>query len=434
MTREHLFISNSDALSGHRRKGLLRQPGRGLAAKRLLQHLAAALVLLAVTASCGRKLSVQPSEISAEAVAGDYSVAVTGNTAWTADCDAEWLTLAQPASGTGNDTVTVRLAENTAPEPRTATLSVRAGGYIATMTVTQAAAAPDPRETITLTLTPSDNTVTFRLTATDITVDWGDSSTDDYDEISNGDVTHTYVDGTSRILRIKAGELSTLSCKGQQITALDVSKSPSLTWLDCSYNRLSELDVSYNAALRRLDCGRNLLNALDISMNTALIHLECFDNRLEALDVSNSMALTRLDCYNNQLNALDVSRNAALSYLICWSNRIEALDVSHNTALRELDCGHNRLSTVNISKNRSLKRLNCSASQVKTITVSKRNTALTEIFCYSNQLSTVALNKLFEDLPDRSGIKAKELRIGGNPGTSACNRDKAIAKSWIIFQ
>ena len=59
----------------------------------------------------------------------------------------------------------------------------------------------------------------------------------------------------------------------------------SLTTLYCKNNQLTELDVSQNTKLAYLDCYANQLTALDVSRNTALTTLYCSDNSLTSLDI-----------------------------------------------------------------------------------------------------------------------------------------------------
>jgi hypothetical protein len=56
---------------------------------------------------------------------------------WTAESSAEWLTLADPVSGTGNGKIAVSIAENTGTAVRTATVTVTADTLMRTLTVTQ---------------------------------------------------------------------------------------------------------------------------------------------------------------------------------------------------------------------------------------------------------------------------------------------------------
>jgi hypothetical protein len=89
------------------------------------------------------ELSVTPASIPATAAAGSYAVTVTSNTAWTATVSsaASWCTL-DNAAATGNGTVTVNAAANTATDTRAATVTVAAGTLTRTVSVTQDAFIP----------------------------------------------------------------------------------------------------------------------------------------------------------------------------------------------------------------------------------------------------------------------------------------------------
>jgi hypothetical protein len=96
-----------------------------------------------VFAGCKKpELSVTPADIPATCSVGTYAVAVTSNVAWTASVDsaATWCTVS-PANGTGNDTVTVNVAENPTIEERTATIAFTAGKLACAVDVTQAGQA-----------------------------------------------------------------------------------------------------------------------------------------------------------------------------------------------------------------------------------------------------------------------------------------------------
>jgi hypothetical protein len=86
-------------------------------------------------------LEVNPVTIEATASAADYTATVTTNVAWTATVtsNSAWCTLVE-ASATGNGTVKLHVAENTAFESRTATIAVAAGNLTIEITVVQAAA------------------------------------------------------------------------------------------------------------------------------------------------------------------------------------------------------------------------------------------------------------------------------------------------------
>ncbi|MEG0776424.1 MAG: hypothetical protein RR381_03040 [Raoultibacter sp.] len=163
-----------------------------------------------------------------------------------------------------------------------------------------------------------------------------------------------------------------------------------LTSLDCRYNNLTDLDVSHNTALTGLWCGHNeLITDLDVSHNTALTILDCHNTALTDLNVSHNTALTILDCGDTRLTNLDVSQNTALTDLDCSGN---------------WDCSYNRLTDLDVSNNTALTYLNCSNNRLTDLDVSK-NTALTDLHCDNNQLTTLdltGLNKLGEDSWRRS--------------------------------
>jgi hypothetical protein len=378
-------------------------------------------------------VTVNPATVEATAASGTYSIKVTCNTAWDAASSADWCSIVK-----GDSVITVTVAENTAEELRTATVTVTAETATRTVTVTQAASqAATLYGTVEFTVTTTDyKTVTFYATAKSITVDWGNGSTEMYNNLDSTEVAYTLSGKIEHTIKIQAVEMSYFSYKSHtsaKVTALDVSNCSTLQKLDCRINQLSTLDVSKNTALTYLDCYDNQLSALDVSKNTALTYLDCSGNQLSTLDVSKNTALIRLSCSGNQLSTLDVSKNTALTYLDCSGNPLSTLDVSKNTALTLLVCGWNTLSTLDVSKNMALTGLYCSWNQLSTLDVSK-NTALTGLSCDHNQLSTDALNKIFTDLPDMSDTEEYvSINIYNNPGTATCNRSIAINKNWTFF-
>ena len=148
-------------------------------------------------------------------------------------------------------------------------------------------------------------------------------------DVSKFDPTELGVDDDDRrkISSLKGIEyftaLTSLNCRNNIITSLDLSKNTKLTELNCNQNRLSALDLSKNTTLTSLSCGINQLTSLDVSKNTALTDLSCYRNQLTSLDLSKNTALTNLSCYNNQLTSLDVSNNTALTDLYFYHNNIK---------------------------------------------------------------------------------------------------------------
>ncbi len=108
-------------------------------------------------------LTVTPQNQSVTNASGSTEFSVQSNTNWTVSDDAEWLTV-NPTSGNNNQTFTATFTENTTSAQRIGTLTVKGGGITRTVTVTQSSTA------FTLTVTPSNQTVTNASGSTAFTV------------------------------------------------------------------------------------------------------------------------------------------------------------------------------------------------------------------------------------------------------------------------
>jgi len=186
--------------------------------------------------------------------------------------------------------------------------------------------------------------------------------------------------------------LKYLTCDGNQLTTLDLSKNTALEFLSCANNQLTALTLPESTTLKTLDCGENQLTTLDLSKKTALVLLFCDGNQLTTLDVSKNTVLEALYCYDNQLTTLTLPESTTLQNLFCGENELTTLDVSKNTALESLSCDNNQLTTLDVSKNTALETLYCEINQLTTLDVSK-NTALETLYCEYNQLTTLDLSK-----------------------------------------
>ncbi len=186
--------------------------------------------------------------------------------------------------------------------------------------------------------------------------------------------------------------LTSLICRDNKLTALDVSQNTALAELDCTNTNLATLDVSQNTALTKLNCGDNKLTALDTSNNTALEALGCYQNKLTELNLNRNIALTSLNCGYNNLTELNLNKNTALTSLVCEGNKLTKLDISNNTALTILNCSHNSLTTLAISNNKALTILNCSSNKLTSLDLSN-NTALEKLYCYYNALTSLDVSR-----------------------------------------
>lgn len=143
--------------------------------------------------------------------------------------------------------------------------------------------------------------------------------------------------------------LDNLQCQTNQLTSLDLSQNTLLTYLNVNNNQLISLDLSNNTLLDFIFCTDNQLFNLELSQNTTLItSLDCRANQITDINVSTSPDLTYLNVTSNQLTGLDVTNNTALTDLLCDLNAISSLDLSQNMSLELLDCSANQLTSLDI--------------------------------------------------------------------------------------
>ncbi len=232
----------------------------------------------------------------------------------------------------------------------------------------------------------------------------------------------------------RGNSLKYLTCSVNELTALDLSKSPELTELSCSSNKLTSLDLSANKKLQKIVAQTNALTTLDtrnlpeltdlylwgnhdlksidvskntkleflsvshckltslnVSNNRKLVKLYVDDNQLTALDVRSNYMLKKLGCYENQLTALDLSSNVSLEYLGVNDNPITELNLHPLSNLQELSCYKMKLTKLDVSRCTKLRRLYCNDNQIETLDL-RSNKKLETLYCQNNRLSWLNLS------------------------------------------
>ncbi len=372
----------------------------------------ALLLSVIVAAGCSKddtesdnpnKPEEQPNYTIAD-TGGSVPIAFEADADWEAsveyaDSDSEWLTLTPESGKAGKANLTITAEPNTSTAKRKASVRILCGGKqrIQSCVFSVVQSGLNKNTNISAFFDPL---FAQELQKRDYVADAKHITLAEVGTITklnvsgNRDpISHEYTGELTSLRGIEYfRSLKNLHCRGNQLTALDVSKNTALEYLDCDYNQLTALDLSRNTALTFLSCNHNQLTLLDVSKNTVLRNLWCYFNQLTALDVSKNTALTWLYCSINQLTALDVSKNTALKFLNCGDNQLITLDVSKNTALTELYCSINQLTALDVSKNTALTELDCGWNELTALDVSK-NTALTELDCRHNRLTSLDISK-----------------------------------------
>ena len=114
-----------------------------------IKHLLIGMLAMAAAVACKQDepveepvLEVNKTAVALAATAAEGAFEVTANNAWSADADADWVSL-DPANGAGGEkAVVVKVtAEDNTAEARTATVTVKSGNLTRTLKVVQAAGA-----------------------------------------------------------------------------------------------------------------------------------------------------------------------------------------------------------------------------------------------------------------------------------------------------
>ncbi|WP_201918622.1 T9SS type A sorting domain-containing protein [Aquimarina mytili] len=141
--------------------------------------------------------------------------------------------------------------------------------------------------------------------------------------------------------------LSTLDISGNDISDLTgIQDFTNLTSLNCRNNLLTDVDISNNILLERLQCSGNLITSIeseDIILNTLLTYIDVSDNKLTTIDISANPALIELNCTLNQLTSIDIIQNPNIETLLCASNQLVTVNANNgfNTIIESFDVTNN---------------------------------------------------------------------------------------------
>jgi hypothetical protein len=174
-----------------------------------------------VTQSEMKTLSVTPSNQNVGQAAGNTTFSISSNTSWTIADDAGWLTV-NPASGSGNGTITASFTTNTLTTPRVGTITISGTGVSSQqVTVTQS-------EMKLLSVTPSNQNVepaagntTFSIssnTTWTIADDAGWLTINPASGSGNGTITATFTANTLTSPRVATITISGTGASSQQVT------------------------------------------------------------------------------------------------------------------------------------------------------------------------------------------------------------------------
>jgi len=185
-----------------------------------------------------------------------------------------------------------------------------------------------------------------------------------------------------------SGNITAVTCSGQQLTALDVSGlASSITSVTCASNAsLATLNISGCAALTTLGCATCGLSSLDVSSCTRLTSLTCGQTTpAMTLNVSNT-ALTSLSLggYNfTSLTANNCPNLASITFPM-GSNYVTSVNISY-CPITSISYGGTPITTsVAITGCSALTSVLLEGVSSLTSVAITNCTALTSVICVSN--------------------------------------------------
>ena len=184
--------------------------------------------------------------------------------------------------------------------------------------------------------------------------------------------------------------LTSLNCKDNNISELDVSRNTQLWYFMCRNSHIKSINVRNLTKLGQFDCSYNELTSIDVTTNTSLYYFVCEHNNLSTINVTRNSGLRSFYCGSCNLTELNVSQNPDLSTLGCNNNNLTELNVSQHSNLTTLYVSDNNLRQLNIDNNPKLETLYVSNNQLKNLYLGN-NTKLKKLYCSNNQLYSLDL-------------------------------------------
>lgn len=94
-------------------------------------------------------LEVSAESLSVPAAGGSFSITITSNVDWKAECAAtDWIALSNLSGNAGTSTISVSVLENTATQPRRSSITISGGELQKTVAVSQEAAPDQPNDDV----------------------------------------------------------------------------------------------------------------------------------------------------------------------------------------------------------------------------------------------------------------------------------------------
>lgn len=248
-------------------------------------------------------------------------------------------------------------------------------------------------------------TVAIQCTTTEeMTIHWGDNSTNLITKNGSHSFTHTYSDDGPHVIFLEGSNqaIKDLVVSNNDLDFLEVTNNTGLESLSCDENQLDRLDLTGCSSLKRIYATNNVLPFINITDSPQLKVLGVSNNQLTHIDLSKNPNLSALFIGTNKITDLDLSKNTALSVISLYKlplNTINNLTISSTSfadfpRLQELDIAYTPFDSLDLSYNPLILSINISGTDITQLDISSlqiqdlyaTNSKLTNLIYTSNSL------------------------------------------------
>ncbi len=229
-------------------------------------------------------------------------------------------------------------------------------------------------------------------------------------------------------ITIDAPTMGMLSLADNELTTLDLSKTPAIESLNLQNNKLTSLDLHGLVSITTLNVKLNNLETLNLSGLNALKRLIVSDNpALTSLEASTLTSLSSVRAENCALE--QVYLPASITEFYAKGNKLTTLGegaISFPKLLR-LRLPNNQITEFTVGECPLLNDLELEGNKLTALTLGTLP-SLRTLLLQENRLEADALNKVYKALPTLSGT----IKVADNPGAEKAYGYIATEKGWTI--
>ena len=157
------------------------------------------------------------------------------------------------------------------------------------------------------------------------------------------------------------GKVFFIDCKGNLLSAIDISHNPALTDLDATNNKITS--IVYSESLKALYIDSHTLLASSLPKGLTYLNVK----ETTPLTTINTSSLTELQVLSaegcSSLKSLDLSKNEKLTSLHIDGTGLTTLDLSHQPQLTFFYASLTPLTMLNVAGNKALKSVKIQLTQ-----------------------------------------------------------------------